>query len=60
MIECINEDPAQKTALYESIADVMPQKTLLLTDSSTFLPSTFANATGRPDRYMTLRFANQI
>lgn len=60
VIECINEDPAQKTALYEAIADVMPQKTLLLTDSSTFLPSTFADATGRPDRYMTLHFANQI
>jgi 3-hydroxyacyl-CoA dehydrogenase len=38
----------------------MPEKTLLLTDSSTFLPSTFADATGRPDRYMTLHFANQI
>lgn len=60
VIECINEDPAQKTDLYEKIAPVMPERTVLLTDSSTFLPSTFADATGRPDRYLTLHFANQI
>ena len=60
VIECINEDPAQKTDLYEKIAPVMPEHTVLLTDSSTFLPSTFADATGRPDRYLTLHFANQI
>ena len=60
VIECINEDPAQKRAFYEKISGIMPEKTLLLTDSSTFLPSTFADATGRPDRYMTLHFANQI
>ena len=44
VIECINEDPAQKRDFYEKIAGIMPEKTLLLTDSSTFLPSThFAN-----------------
>lgn len=60
VIECINEDPDQKRAFYQKVADRMPQRTVLLTDSSTFLPSTFADATGRPDRYMTLHFANQI
>lgn len=60
VIECINEDPGQKRSFYESISGILPEKTLLLTDSSTFLPSTFADATGCPERYMTLHFANQI
>lgn len=60
VIECINEDPDQKRDFYERLSSHLPERTLLLTDSSTFLPSTFADSTGRPDRYMTLHFANQI
>ena len=59
VIECINEDPAQKTNLYEKVAPVMPEHTVLLTGLRRF-SSTFADATGRPDRYLTLHFANQI
>lgn len=60
VIECIAEDPKQKTDFYTELAKHLPKKTILLTDSSTMLPSTFADATGRPDRYLTLHFANQI
>lgn len=60
VIECINENPAEKTAFYTELAKHLPERTVLLTDSSTFLPSMFAEATGRPDRYMSFHFANQI
>ena len=38
----------------------MPEKTIVVTNSSTLLPSQFAEATGRPEKYMALHFANEI
>lgn len=58
--EEINENPAEKTAFYTELAKHLPERTVLLTDSSTMLPSMFAEATGRPDRFMSFHFANQI
>ena len=40
--------------------DLLPAKTVLLTNSSTMLPSTFAGYTGRPEKYLALHFANTI
>lgn len=60
VVECINENPAEKTAFYTELAKHLPERTVLLTDSSTMLPSMFAGATGRPDRFMSFHFANQI
>lgn len=60
VVECINENPAEKTAFYTVLAKHLPERTVLLTDSSTMLPSMFADATGRPDRFMSFHFANQI
>lgn len=60
VVECINENPAEKTAFYTELAKHLPERTVLLTDSSTMLPSMFADATGRPDRFMSFHFANQI
>lgn len=60
VVECINENPAEKTAFYTELAGHLPERTVLLTDSSTLLPSMFADVTGRPDRYMSFHFANQI
>lgn len=58
--EEINENPVEKTAFYTELAKHLPERTVLLTDSSTMLPSMFAEATGRPDRFMSFHFANQI
>lgn len=60
IIEAIAEDPAQKTDFYGKIAGIMPEKTILVTNSSTLLPSMFAEATGRPAKYLALHFANEI
>lgn len=60
VIEAIAEDPAQKIDFYGKLAEVMPDKTILVTNSSTLLPSMFAEATGRPTQYLALHFANEI
>lgn len=60
IIEAIAEDPQQKVAFYTELAKYMPEKTILVTNSSTLLPSMFAEATGRPEKYLALHFANEI
>lgn len=60
VIEAMSEDPAQKKQIYERLKAVMPAKTILCTNSSTLLPSQFAEATGRPEKYLSMHFANQI
>lgn len=60
VIEAMAEDPAQKTDIYKQLKDLLPEKTILLTNSSTLLPSMFAEYTGRPEKYCALHFANTI
>ena len=60
VIEAMAEDPKAKIAIYTDMKDLMPEKTVLLTNSSTLLPSTFAAYTGRPKKYLALHFANTI
>lgn len=60
VIEAIAEEPQQKIAFYTELAKYLPEKTILVTNSSTMLPSTFAEYTGRPEKYLALHFANEI
>lgn len=60
VIECIAEDPQQKTAFYTDLAKHLPERTIVATNSSTLVPSMFADATGRPSRYLAMHFANEI
>ena len=60
VIEAIAEDPQQKIAFYTELAKHLPEKTIICTNSSTMLPSTFASYTGRPEKYLGLHFANSI
>lgn len=60
VIEAMSEDPEAKTAFYKKLAPYLPEKTILLTNSSTLLPSMFAEATGRPAKFCALHFANSI
>ena len=60
VIEAMAEDPAQKIDIYKQLKDFLPEKTILLTNSSTLLPSMFAEYTGRPEKYCALHFANTI
>ena len=60
IIEAIAENPEQKIAFYTELAKYMDEKTILVTNSSTLLPSMFAEYTGRPEKYLALHFANTI
>ncbi|MBP5210541.1 MAG: hypothetical protein J6Z27_01715, partial [Bacteroidales bacterium] len=60
VIESVVENTQEKIAFYKRLAPLMPQKTILVTNSSTLLPSTFAKYTGRADKYLSLHFANAI
>lgn len=60
VIECIAENPQQKIEFYTAVAPIMPERTVVVTNSSTLLPSAFAEHTGRPEKYLALHFANEI
>ena len=60
VIESITENMGAKIALYKEIAPLLSEKTVLVTNSSTLLPSKLAPYTGRPEKYLALHFANSI
>ena len=60
VIEAMAENPRAKIEFYKELAGHLPEKTILATNSSTMLPSTFAEYTGRPEKYLALHFANEI
>ena len=60
VIEAIAEIPEEKIAFYQKLNKYLPEKTILVTNSSTLLPSMFAEYTGRPEKYLSLHFANTI
>lgn len=60
VIEAVPEDADIKTNFYKELGKVAPAKTVFATNSSTLLPSQFAEATGRPEKFLALHFANEI
>lgn len=60
VIESMAEEVDAKNSFYKTLAPLMPEKTILVTNSSTLLPSQFAKVTGRPEKYLSLHFANSI
>ncbi|MCQ2436311.1 MAG: 3-hydroxyacyl-CoA dehydrogenase [Clostridia bacterium] len=60
VIESMAEDVKAKTEFYKALAPLLDDGTILVTNSSTLLPSKFAKYTGRADKYMSLHFANSI
>ena len=60
VIESMAENADQKIEFYKKLAPLMDEKTVLVTNSSTLLPSQFAKYTGRANKYMSLHFANSI
>ncbi|MBR7554996.1 3-hydroxyacyl-CoA dehydrogenase [Allobacillus sp. GCM10007491] len=60
VIEAVPERTDIKIDFYHKLAEVAPEKTVFVTNSSTLLPSDFAEATGRPEKFLALHFANEI
>jgi 3-hydroxybutyryl-CoA dehydrogenase len=54
--EAVPEDPDLKARVLSEFNDLCPARTIFATNTSTLLPSQFANATGRPDRVIALHF----
>jgi len=60
VIESVPENPSIKKDFYKKLAAVAPEKTIFASNSSTMLPSQFAESTGRPTQFAALHFANEI
>ncbi len=60
LIESITEIADVKINFYKEIAPLLPEKTVVVTNSSTLLPSKLAKYTGRPEKYLSMHFANAI
>jgi len=60
IIEAVPEVLALKQQTYQKLAGLAPPKTIFATNSSTLLPSDLEGATGRPDRFLALHFANRV
>lgn len=60
VVEAIAEVVDQKKDFYEKIAPFLKEEAILVTNSSTLLPSMFREYTGREERFLSLHFANNI
>lgn len=60
IIESMSEDLKQKEAFYQKLAPLIQEKTILVTNSSTLLPSKLAKFTDCPEKFLALHFANEI
>lgn len=60
VIEAMTEDFKAKKDLYIEMAPLLDEKTIVVTNSSTMLPSKLAKYTGRENKFLSLHFANSI
>ncbi|RUL50892.1 3-hydroxyacyl-CoA dehydrogenase [Lysinibacillus antri] len=60
VIEAVPELAEIKMKFYKQLSEVAPEKTIFATNSSTMLPSQFADSTGRSEKFLALHFANEI
>jgi len=60
VIESITENFDIKASFYKEISNILPEKTVVVTNSSTFLPSKLARFTDRPNKFLSMHFANSI
>lgn len=60
VIEAVPERLELKRDVWARVGAVAPAATVFATNSSSLLPSAIADATGRPERFLALHFANRI
>ena len=58
--ESVPENPDLKRQVFAQLNPICPAHTIFTTNSSSLLPSQIADATGRPERFLALHFANRI
>ena len=54
--ESVPEDPVLKGKVFSLFHSLCPPRTIFTTNTSTLLPSMFAEATGRPGKFLALHF----
>ena len=54
--ESVPEDPELKGRVFSTFNRLCPARTVFTTNTSTLVPSMFAEATGRPDRFLAFHF----
>lgn len=60
VIEAVPEKLELKRDVYAKLGTAAPARTIFASNSSTLLPSAMANASGRPEKFLALHFANEI
>lgn len=60
IVESMAEDFGAKKDFYKMMAPLVNSNTIVVTNSSTLLPSKLAKFTGCPNRFLALHFANSI
>jgi 3-hydroxybutyryl-CoA dehydrogenase len=58
VVEAIVEKVDVKRAFFAQVDELAPTRTILASNSSSFVPSSMASATARPDRFLNLHFFN--
>jgi 3-hydroxybutyryl-CoA dehydrogenase len=58
--ESVPEDPALKWRVLGQFDQLCPERAVFTTNTSTLLPSMFADATGRPERFAALHFHTPV
>ncbi len=58
--ESVPEKLEIKKSFYKDLAKFAPEKTIFTSNSSTMLPSMYAQETGRPEKFLALHFANPV
>lgn len=54
--ESVPEDPELKGKVFAQFNEICPERTIFTTNTSSLIPSMFADATGRPDRFAAFHF----
>ena len=60
VIKSMAENLEDKIAFYQKLSPLLPEKTIVVTNSSTLLPSKLARSVARPEKFLSLHFANSI
>jgi len=60
VIEAIPESYDTKCTFFEMVAPLLPEETIVVTSSSTMLPSKFVKSIKRGDRFLALHFSSML
>src|SRR5699024_1263505 len=60
IIEAVPENLDLKRQVWSQVGELADDNTMFATNTSTLMPSKFADASGAPERFLALHFANHI